>query len=327
MKYMSLLPNDTFVNSGRALWAVAGSGGGGGGGSTLQSPASITPDVGGNAQLGVISGGTGVTSLNVSSPTQSVLAVNGTTSSDIILGTNFHIKSSAPSVVTFSGAGTQVNPVATFDALGNNVALSAPGLPGSVQTGNPLIVASYANQQTDVGISPIAPLTLNAVTYSGSSEISNTIATSGSLALASSQASLSNIIVADQAGVASTFIKGLGGAPQTLLATVASVASGYTVTMPAPTGEGLYCIMVGSTPTSNQASRDAQLVTMAYVNTAGRIQIGGNGSTTTLGGGILDIYPLDSTTSLFLQYTGTGQGLLNISVVAFKISGPIPGTF
>ena len=49
---MSLLPNDTFVNAGRALWAVAGSGGGGGG-STLQSPASVTAASSGICQFTV----------------------------------------------------------------------------------------------------------------------------------------------------------------------------------------------------------------------------------------------------------------------------------
>ena len=127
---------------------------------------------------------------------------------------------------------------------------------------------------------------------------------------------------------AATTINRLGGAPQTLLATVASITSGYTnSTIPIPSSEGLWCVMVGATPTTNQASRDAQLMTMCYVNAAGRIQLGGNGSTTVLGGGILDIYPLDGTAFFALTYTGTGQGLANISVVAFKISGPIPGTF
>lgn len=47
---MSLLPNDTYVNSGRALWAAAGSGGGGGG-NTLTSPATVTPGTNTNVTL------------------------------------------------------------------------------------------------------------------------------------------------------------------------------------------------------------------------------------------------------------------------------------
>lgn len=126
---------------------------------------------------------------------------------------------------------------------------------------------------------------------------------------------------------AATTINQLGGAPQVLLATVPSIVSGYTnSTIPIPPSEGLWCVMVGSTPTTNQASRDAQLMTMCYVNSAQRIQLGGNGSTSVIGGGVLDLYPLDGTAFFALVYTGTGQGLANITVVAFKISGPIPGT-
>jgi hypothetical protein len=65
---------------------------------------------------------------------------------------------------------------------------------------------------------------------------------------------------------------------------------------------------------------------MAYINSAGNCQIGGNGTTVVGSGGSLDIYPLDGTSNLFLTYNGAQQ-LNNISVVAFKISGPIPGGF
>jgi hypothetical protein len=174
------------------------------------------------------------------------------------------------------------------------------------------------------GVSPQAPLLIAGGQSTNDCYIFPNVATNGILAIGSNNSfNQDSITVTDTA----LLLNKLGGAPQVLLATVTSVASGYTVTIPTPTGEGLYSIMVCSTPTSNQASRDAQLMTMAYVNAAGRIQMGGNGSTTTLGGGILDIYPLDATASMFIQYTGTGQGLLNISVVAFKISGPISGTF
>jgi hypothetical protein len=126
---------------------------------------------------------------------------------------------------------------------------------------------------------------------------------------------------------AATTINQLGGAPVVLLPAVASITSPYTNSaIPIPPSEGLWCVMVTSVPTSNQASRDAQLMTMCYVNSAQRIQMGGNGSTSVIGGGVLDLYPLDGTALFALVYTGTGQGLSNISVVAFKISGPIPGT-
>lgn len=126
-----------------------------------------------------------------------------------------------------------------------------------------------------------------------------------------------------------TTINQLGGAPQVLAAS-GNLSPGNvtptTAVFPGPTSEGLWCIMVGSTPVSTQNSRDAQLSTMAYINSAGRCQIGGNGTTVVGSGGSLDIYPLDGTSNFFLTYNGAQQ-LNNISVVAFKISGPIPGTF
>jgi hypothetical protein len=144
----------------------------------------------------------------------------------------------------------------------------------------------------------------------------------------------SEVLSADVAG-ATLKVKGLGGAPQVLLAQQ-NIAPGNvtptTFTIPNPTGEGLYCIMAASSTVggpSTQNSRDAQFSMMAYVNSAGRIQIGGNGGTTVgsvTGTESLEIYPLDGTTNLFMTYNGTSQ-LNNMSVVAFNISGPIPSTF
>jgi hypothetical protein len=144
----------------------------------------------------------------------------------------------------------------------------------------------------------------------------------------------SEVLTADVIG-ATLKVKGLGGAPQVLLAQQ-NIAPGNvtptTFTIPNPTGEGLYCIMAASSTVggpSTQNSRDAQFSMTAYVNAAGRIQIGGNGGTTVgsvTGTESLEIYPLDGTSNLFMTYNGTPQ-LNNMSVVAFLISGPIPGTF
>jgi hypothetical protein len=130
-------------------------------------------------------------------------------------------------------------------------------------------------------------------------------------------------------------VKGLGGAPQVLLP-IQNIAPGNvtptTFTFANPVGEGLYCIMAASNSTSSpstQNSRDAQFSMMAYVNSAGRIQIGGNGGTTVgsvTGTESLEIYPLDGTTNLFMTYNGASQ-LNNMSVLAFNISGPIPSAF
>ena len=127
-------------------------------------------------------------------------------------------------------------------------------------------------------------------------------------------------------------VKGLGGAPQVLLPSQ-NIAPGnvtpVTFTFANPVGEGLYCIMAASTATSTQNSRDAQFATMAYVNAAGAIQIGGNGGSTVgsvTGTESLEMYPLNGTNNLFMTYNGSQQ-LNNMSVVAFLISGPIPSAF
>jgi len=215
---------------------------------------------------------------------------------------------------------TQTGSAGGSMSIGSSVAIPA-GLLVTDIAGN-----GFTNHVEVGGVSPNASLFLSGA-QSGANDcyVFPQVATGGILSLGSNNATNQDAIVLTDTA---TFISKLGGAPQTLLATVASIASGYTNTsIPVPTGEGLYCVMVGSTPTSNQASRDAQLMTMCYVNSAGRVQIGGNGSTTVIGGGILDLYPLDATSSFALTYTGTGQGLLNISIVAFKISGAIPSAF
>jgi hypothetical protein len=130
-------------------------------------------------------------------------------------------------------------------------------------------------------------------------------------------------------------VKGLGGAPQVLLAQQ-NIAPGnvtpVTFTFANPVGEGLYCIMAASSTVggpSTQNSRDAQFATMAYVNGAGAIQIGGNGGSTVgsvTGTESLEMYPLNATNNLFMTYNGAQQ-LNNMSVVAFLISGPIPSAF
>jgi len=160
----------------------------------------------------------------------------------------------------------------------------------------------------------------------GECTIAPDIPSGGTLALGSSSV-LANptaqaIVITD----AATTVNRLGGAPQTLM-TAANINQGYSNTFAGPVGEGLYAICVCGASPSNAATRDAQMSTIAYVNPSGQIKMGGNATTTTPGPGVLDLFPIDSTTNMFLQYTGTGQGLVNVSIVAFKISGPIPGTF
>jgi hypothetical protein len=147
---------------------------------------------------------------------------------------------------------------------------------------------------------------------------------SGQLLLGSDNNNVSAIRIASTA----TTINNLGGAPQVLLAaqTIAPNASG---TIPNPTGEGLYCIMGCSVATSSGQTRQAQVNVMAYVNTNGRIQMGGSGIADigSIGGtDAFVLFPVDGTNTLFYQNNGA-QSLLNYSIVAFKISGPILGAF
>jgi hypothetical protein len=375
---MSLLPNDTYANAGRALWAVAGSGGGGGG-STLQSPASITPAANGSNSLSVI--------VNSGAGQDAFLTVSNTTGNDAVL--ELLTTAGGDAVVTMGSSAGEVAIVAPSLAASGKLNVcpvtgGTPGVPNltvdtvgaTVTVQNLLLVgqAAFGNQAA------FAPLTAN------TSKVTQTLAAGGSMSIGSSNANPSGLLVTDIAGggftnhvevtgvapnaslllsggqsandcfifpqVATggilslgsnnaanqdsvvltdtaTLINKLGGAPQVLAAS-GNLSPGNvtptTAVFPGPIGEGLYCIMVASTPVSTQNSRDAQLSTMAYINAAGQCQIGGNGTTVVGAGGSLDIYPLDGTSNFFLSYTGSQQ-LNNISVVAFKISGPIPGGF
>jgi hypothetical protein len=153
----------------------------------------------------------------------------------------------------------------------------------------------------------------------------DTVDTSGQLLLGSDNTNVSAIRIAHQA----TTINNLGGAPQVLLAqtTIASNASG---TIPTPTGEGLYAIMGCSAgPGSTGQSRQGQVNVMAYVNSTGRIQMGGSGYADlgSIGGSdAFVLFPNDGLATMFYQ-NNSSQAMVNYSIVAFKISGPILGTF
>jgi hypothetical protein len=67
---------------------------------------------------------------------------------------------------------------------------------------------------------------------------------------------------------------------------------------------------------------------MAYVNSSGRIQMGGSGIADIGSVGGTDAFiliPIDGSSTMFYQNNGS-QSVLNYSIQAFKISGPILGT-
>lgn len=145
----------------------------------------------------------------------------------------------------------------------------------------------------------------------------------GQLLLGSDNTNVSAIRIASQA----TTINNLGGAPQLLYGPV-TVNSGTNTTFPGPVGEGLYSIVGSSVPTSTQNSRDAQFSCIAYINSSGRCQMGGSANADVGGVGGVDsllVTPVDGATTFNFTYTG-GQQVLNFSIYAFKLSGPILGT-
>lgn len=359
---MSLLVNNTLANPQTSFYAAVGSGGGGGGGNTLQSPASIVPSpLDGSVALVATASGVGSAVMTLSAPgtaTQNINGVNGgeldvragsgdatvnvvtqgfgtatinVTSPEGPAALSITSGGATPATVSVNAAGTGaaiVGVVATAGAATLNVEANGAGHPANITVDSAdvsqvTIYGSFISAIQLGGTAGPTPGFLNA--GDGVIRITNNLNTINVP---------SEVLTADV--ISQTLkVKGLGGAPQVLLAQQ-NIAPGNvtptTFTIPNPTGEGLYCIMAASSTVggpSTQNSRDAQFSMMAYVNAAGAIQIGGNGGTTVgsvTGTESLEIYPLNATNNLFMTYNGTQQ-LNNMSVVAFLISGPIPGTF
>jgi len=126
-----------------------------------------------------------------------------------------------------------------------------------------------------------------------------------------------------------TKIKGLGGAPQTLLATQTIVAGGQ-VDVALPTGEGLYAIVGCADPaaTPTAYTRQAQLSSTCYINSAGVCNMGGSAFADTGAIGSTDAAYLEvnPTGTGLILYNSAAQGLVGYTVKAFQLSGPIGGT-
>jgi hypothetical protein len=129
-----------------------------------------------------------------------------------------------------------------------------------------------------------------------------------------------------------TNLKKLGGAPQVLF-TATNIPPGTLVSpslfsFNAPTGEGLYAIVGASSGVSTANSRQAQLTSICYVNAAGVVAIGGAAYAdigTIAADDCIEFAPVNN--NVFNgSYVGTQQ-VNNFQVLAFKISGAIPGTF
>jgi hypothetical protein len=313
---MSLLPDQTFYNPTTSFFGS----GGGSGGSTLQSPASITPD------------GTGAATLLIASTTggtEASLVVSNTTGNDAIIylqniaGGNSLIEMGlaastvgiiAPSAnpgqlgIGASVGGVVANPNLLVDTSANGVAVS-----------NTLSVVNVAYLPNSVTIIPQSAT---------ASIITQTCVSGGTVTLGTSNTNTAAIVMTDTA----TTINNLGGAPEVLLASTTLPAqtppAQYNTTFPTPSTEGLWCI-TACCQSTNQPSRQAQFSVVCYVNNARQVQMGGSalGDVGAIGStdGLL-VYPQQGGQAFNLAYTGA-SATIGFSIVAFKLSGPIPGTF
>jgi hypothetical protein len=152
-----------------AFYFATSGGGGGGGGSTLTSPASITPEVGGNVSLTLeASTGSGEADLLVSSTNGNgaTITVNSTTGGDAVVaigqgavpGGAGYVLITAPGAIVGggqiqieNGSGTGGS-VATFDTVGNQVFLGQTTSAGLTTVRNGLLVADQFVTSSTNGI-------------------------------------------------------------------------------------------------------------------------------------------------------------------------------
>jgi len=175
------------------------------------------------------------------------------------------------------------------------------------------------------------PLVLTSTTAAGSSVICGA-PSAGTLKLGSSAANPTAITLTDTA----TDITKLGGAPQNLAVTglslgnipAGTVATPSLFSFPAPIGEGLYAIVAGSSGISTANSRQAQCTSICYVGPTGVVGLGGAAFADigSIGSDDNIQFSAANNTTFNGAYVGTQQ-VNNFVVLAFKISGAIPGTF
>jgi len=246
------------------------------------------------------------------------------------------------------GSSTLTSPVAFTPSTGSTIAV----LTNTVASGGAVVIGSSTAAPSTLSVADAggvalvsinggagADLLLSGAVSSGTSCVIGTNAASGAggaIALISSAGTSAGVAVSDTA----TVINKLGGAPVVLLAagTIGPAPQGppiapITDTIPlAPCSEGLWCVVgTGGGATSTQNTADAQFSVMMYVNAAGKVEIGGSvsvnvGTSLNSADQSFELYPLNGSTNLGYTYTG-GQELVNFSIIAFKISGPIPSTF
>ena len=280
----------------------------------LQSPASVVQEE------------TGACSLTVESSTgggNAVVEISNTTGNAAVL--NLNNVASGLSVINMG-------------ELPNGVTIACQSIPSTLQltvsdqaTGTPYLTV-------DTGTAPNAGYvkvsgnggTNNVFLESGSvasdtAKISSSLSVGGTLAIGSSSVNPNQIIVTDTTTSISNLA--LNTAPQTLLP-AATYAAGTTTPFNAPTAQGLYMIMGATTVGTTGVSIAAQLSTILYVNAGGTINIGGATYAQTGAAEYIAIVPNPTTRNqLELIVTSGSQALVQFSVVAVKLSGPIAGLF
>lgn len=159
---MSLLPCATFANPATPFYAAVG-----GSASTLQSPATILPEVGtGTAQLTMNSTGAATSFLNMSSAATSVIGVNGNVQSSVGFGNTPAVWLAKLAGDGLLRVGLNENgtvPVMTVDASNNTVNLGNAGAAGTVNVNTGLIytaaggppAAAFSALVLRTGITPI----------------------------------------------------------------------------------------------------------------------------------------------------------------------------
>ena len=137
---MSLLPSATFANPSTPFYAANG---GGGSASTLQSPATILPEVGtGTAQLTINSTGAATSFLNMASAAISVIGLNGNVQSSVVLGNTPSVcltKLQGDGLLRVGLNENGTTPVMSVDATNNIVNLGNAGAAGTVNVNTGLI--------------------------------------------------------------------------------------------------------------------------------------------------------------------------------------------
>jgi len=193
---MSLLPNDTFANPGRALWAVAGSGGGGGG-SSLQSPASVIPDGAGDVSLDMNATGAGSSTLTLFPATgAATIILNAQAGADNAIhfsdpasvGIAVYSNDTTPNVLDIGDLSANV--VATFDNANNEVRLCDLSVGGTVGCNGNLFVETNVSAGNSLAMFPDTPAT---------SGIFQTIASNGTVGIGSSTTYPETLTVSDVA--------------------------------------------------------------------------------------------------------------------------------